>query len=101
MLAVPLSHACGSLGQDLERVPRCFHHHAEDSLDELVGYSLVEEVAHRVYEDHSGSSPLERGLQPLRPEPQIEPLFVGMSGYSPPSLGEGFRVAMFAAGRHL
>ena len=47
--------------------------------------SLMEEVAHRVDEDHPRSRPLQRLLQTLRPELQRKPLLVGVPWRSPAS----------------
>ena len=58
---------------------------------------LVEEVAHRVHEDHPWLFPGHRLLQPRRPERQVEALFVGVPRNAAPALRETFRVAVVTA----
>jgi hypothetical protein len=96
-----LSQALVTLGQDLKRVPMGLSHDLEDLLEVGVRNTLVEEVAHRVDEDHSRPRPLQWLLQPLRPELQREALLVGVSRDPAPALGERLRVAVRAARRNL
>jgi hypothetical protein len=89
---------CRTLREDLEDVMVSSDHHVEDSSDELRRNILVEEVAHRIDEDHSRPFPTRRNLEPFRPKPQIETLLVRMAGNVSPPFGEGLRVAVRAAG---
>jgi hypothetical protein len=61
----------------------------------------MEEVAHRVHEDHPRARPLQRLLQPLRPQLQLKPLLVRMPWDAAPALGERLCIAMSAARRDL
>src|ERR1700684_1604514 len=90
-----------ALGQDLERMPVGLSHDLEDPLDIGVRNALVEEVAHRVDEDHPRTRPLQWLLQPLRPELELKALLVGVSRDAPPALGECLGVAVRAPGRDL
>jgi hypothetical protein len=65
------------------------------------GNVLVEEVAHRVHEDHPRPAPAQRLLQPRRPEPQVEALFIRVAGDTAEALREGLGVAVRAARRDL
>ena len=76
-------------------------HHLEDARDVVERDALVEEVAHRVDEDHPRLAPRERQLQPLGPEAQVEALLVGVTGHAAEPLRERLGVAVRAAGRHL
>ena len=67
------------------------------SRDVLVGNVLVEEVAHRVDEDHPRPPPAERLLEPLGPEPEVEALLVGVARHAAEPLGERLGVAVGAA----
>jgi hypothetical protein len=48
-----------SLGKHLESVVPRLRHHRENALDELERDRGMEEIAHRVDEDHPRPSPLE------------------------------------------
>ena len=61
----------------------------------------MKEIAHRVDEDHPGRPPLERLGQLFRNKAEIEALLIRMAGNATKVLGEGFRVAMGAAGTGL
>src|SRR3954451_9027265 len=61
----------------------------------------MEHVRHRVDEDAPWLPPAQRHLEPVRPEAQVETLFVGVFGNSAEALRERFGVAMCATGRHL
>ena len=86
-----------ALGQDLEDVMLSLAHRLEDLGDHLIGDVLVEEVAHRVDEDELGLAPLQRKLQAVRPEPQVEALLVRMTGNAAPALRERLGVAVRAS----
>ena len=89
------------LCEDLKRMPLGAAHHVEDVLHKLVGDVLVEQVAHRVHEDHPRPLPTQRLVEPFRPEPKVESLLVGVTRDTAPSLGECFGVAVGAARRDL
>lgn len=83
-LGVEFSEPIGALGQDLKSMPVGPSHDVEDALDERERNVFVEEVAHRVYENRLRLSPVERQLQHLRLERQLETVAVvrgrGQSG---------------------
>lgn len=87
-----------TLGEDLISVPVGFGHDGGDVDDVVVGDETVEEVAHGVDEDHFGLPPAERFGEFFGNEARVEALFVGMALDAAETLGEGFSVAMFAAG---
>ena len=90
-----------ALGQHLERVLSARAITSNTSRDELVRDVLVEQVAHRVHEDHPRPAPAQRLLEPLGPQPQVEALLVGVARHAAPALGERLGVAVRAAGRDL
>src|SRR5436190_12417863 len=61
-----------SLGQYLIGVPIGFLHRIEDKVDEGYRHFLMEDVAHRIHKDASRLAPLERLLQPGRPNREVE-----------------------------
>ena len=70
--------ALGPLSEHLECVPLRRRHDVEDALDELERHDLVEEVAHRVDEDHPRASPPQRLLETARRE--IDDVLCAYSG---------------------
>ena len=74
---------------------------SHDPLDVVVGNVLVEQVAHRVDEDHLRRAPPQRLRELLRDEPQIEALLVRMAWHAAEPLGERLGVAVLAAGADL
>src|SRR5271157_1890839 len=90
-------HPRRSLGQDLIRVPVGFHHDIDDGGDVLVAHALVEQVAHRVHEDHSLARPAKWFGELVGNEAQVESLLIGMPCHSTEPLGERLGVAMSAA----
>jgi len=95
------SQALVTLRQHLEGVPRRLAHHGKDFLDKRHRNVLMEQIAHRVDEDHSRATPAQRLHEPLRPEAKIKALFVRVSRYASPAFSEGLGVAVCAARRHL
>src|SRR4051812_1246604 len=57
----------------------------------------MEQVAHRVHEDHSRLGPAQRIRELLRDQPNIETLLEWMSLHAPEPLGESLRIAVLAA----
>jgi hypothetical protein len=86
-----------TLGQDLEGVLAGNSHHLEDPRDVVVGDALVEQVAHRVDEDHPWSLPTQRMLKPIRPQLEREALLIGMTRHPNKTLCERLRIAMRAS----
>ena len=82
-------------------MPRRRFHRIKYSRDELLRNFLVEEITHRVYEDHARRTPAERLLDPLRPERQVETTFERMSGCPPEPLRETLCVAVVTSGADL
>ena len=86
-----------TLGQHLVGMPVGPDHHPDDGEDLVVGDVLVEQVAHRVDEDHLGTGQPERLEEFLRDSSQVEPLLVGMAGDAPEPLGEDLGIAVGAS----
>ncbi|CAD5253920.1 hypothetical protein BOSE21B_100047 [Bosea sp. 21B] len=76
-------------------------HGVEHFRDETVRHILVEQVGHRVHEDHLRLPPTEWLLQAFGPERQIESVFERVSRHAAKALREPFRVAVIAAGTDL
>ena len=60
----------------------------------VVGDVAVEQVAHRVDEDHLRPRPAERLGELAGDEAEVEPLLVGVARHPPEPLGEGLGVAV-------
>ena len=88
----------GAFGQDLVGVPGSVQHHFGYRGYVFVGDRVLEKVAHAVYEDAFWGAPAERFEEFGGDEAGVEAVFVGVVGDAPESLGEGFGVAVFAAG---
>ncbi len=76
-------------------------HDPADLLDVVVGHSLVEQVAHRVDENHLGLRPPQRLGKLLGDELEVEPLLVRMPRHAPEPLGERLGVTMRTPGTDL
>ncbi len=61
-----LAHPLWALRQHLEGVLRYQRHHREHKVKEVVSNLLMEQIAHRVYEDAARFLPVQRRVQPLR-----------------------------------
>src|SRR5262249_11267517 len=90
-----------ALGQDLEGVLACLSHHREHLLDKLERDLRMEEIAHRVHEDHARPPPAERLLESAWPELKVEALLVRVARNTTPALGKGLGVTVSAARRNL
>lgn len=89
-----VAHEGTALGQDLVDMPICLLHGIEHLVDEGTVDVLVEQVAHRVHEDHPRLLP-ERGLfQPRRPERQVKSLLIGVARNAAPALCKAFSIAV-------
>src|SRR6266404_4198441 len=82
--------------QNLEFVPVRLFHCVEDVIDELKGDFLVEEIAHRIDEDHLRFAPPQRLLQPLGTKLEVKAIFEGMSRDPAEPLREALGVAVIA-----
>ncbi len=82
-----------SFGQYLVDMPVRTFHDAEHPVNEGGIDLLVEEVAHRVHEDHARFLPQVGLLQAGRPEPEIKVLFVWMARDATPTFGKALRIA--------
>jgi len=89
--------ALGSFCEHLKSVPTGGGHNFRDSDDVFLGDLVVEEIAHRVDEDHFRCAPAERFGQFFWNETQVEPPLVRVAFYAAETFGEGFGVAVFAA----
>src|SRR5947207_10992271 len=90
-----------AFGQDLECVMTSLSHHPEDALDVLERDVLVEEIAHRVDEDHPRALPLQWVAESARPQAKVEALLVRVPLDPAPALSERLGVAVRAAGGYL
>ena len=73
-----LAQAVASLGQDLKGMLRRVEHRIERARDELERHILMEQIAHRVDEDHSGTLPLQRCRQKILMQRQVEAIAVAI-----------------------
>ena len=96
-----VAHTCIAFGEDLEDVPVGSSHDVADASDEIGRDVFVEQVAHRVDEDLPRPFPVQRLLQLLGHESEIEALFKRVSGHTAKALSEDLRIAELAAGAHL
>src|SRR5665213_3609029 len=85
-LAEVVAHEGASLREDLEDMPFGRFHRVEHPGDERVRHLFVEEVAHRVDENHPGPPPCKRLVQPFGSKGQIESVLEGMARDTPPAL---------------
>jgi three-Cys-motif partner protein len=82
-------------------MPICGGHDARDEIDVAVGYALLKKIAHRIYENKFRRTPKKWINKLFGDEAKIEPLLVGMSLHATEALGEGFGIAVLAAGTDL
>src|SRR5689334_12309190 len=81
-------------------MPMSSSHDLSNATD-VVGWNVfVKEVAHRVDEDLARASPVQRLLELLGHQSQVEPMLEGMSRHAAETLTEHLRVAEFAARTH-
>ena len=90
-----------AFGQDLKHMPVCRFHRVEHAVDEFHRNALVEQIAHRIHEDHARSFPREWLGEAFGTERDIEPTSEWMTGHAAEALGEPFGVTMIAAPRDL
>src|SRR5688572_21396860 len=76
-------------------------HHIHNAAYVVVGDAGVEEVAHRVHENHPGRPPAERLNELFRNKPKVKTLFVRMSRYAAKTLRERLGIAMRTSGTDL
>jgi hypothetical protein len=57
----------------------------------------MEEVTHRVHEDHPGNAPTQREIQPFRPQLEVKTLLIGVGGDTSPPLRKSLRIAVSAS----
>lgn len=96
-----VAHQRTALGQYLKDVPVGLLHCIEDLIDEYERHLLVKQVAHRVDENHPRAEPLERLLQPLGPQRQIEPSGERMPWHAAEAFREARSIAVVATARDL
>src|SRR3546814_13849274 len=68
------------LGQDLVRVPLGRLHRVEYPIDNGCRYGLVEEIAHRAYENHPPTPPAQCLCKPAGPEGHATPVIEVKTG---------------------
>ena len=86
-----------ALREHLEAVPVRAPHHVEHALDVRERHILVEQVAHRVHEDRLRLLPLERQLQHLRLQRELEAVPVVRLPHRLQPLRHALGVAVLAA----
>ena len=79
-----IPHARAPLGQDLVDVAVRRLHPVENVVDEIARHALVEQVAHRIDEDHARFAPPLGLIEARRPKAEIEALLVGVTRNAPP-----------------
>ena len=62
----------------------------EDTLNELGGHVLVEQIGHAVDEDQTSVTPLDRKVERRGDQAKVESLLEWVTGRSAESLGEPF-----------
>ena len=82
-------------------MPVSLLHGIEYLVDECAVDVLMEEVAHRVHEDHARLFPKYGLLQSRRPECQVKTLLVGVSDNPAPALCEALGVAVVTTRTYL
>src|SRR5712664_1920456 len=92
-----LCHSARTLRKDLVRVPLSLDHYVGDSLNVIVGNTILEKVTHRVDENHFWLVPSQRFAQLLGDQSKVETLFVWMSFNSAKPFSENFGIAVFAS----
>ena len=96
-----VGHAIGPLREHLIGMPVCLIHDLCNPADVIIRNVFVEQIAHRIDEDHPGGPPAERLQELFRNEPKVESLLVRVARHSTKALCESFSVAMRAAGADL
>ena len=91
-----VAHQGATLRQHLINVPIRRFHRVKDSVHKSPVYALMEQVAHRIDEDHAWLLPPRWLRETRRPQAKVEPLLVGVALDSAPPLGEPLRVAVVA-----
>jgi hypothetical protein len=82
--------------QHLINVPVGLFHRVEHGTDVRLGNVLVKEIAHRVDEDHARPLPIERLLEALGPQGEIETSLERMPGHAAKAFREPGRIAVIA-----
>ena len=82
-------------------MPVCRFHRVEHGIDEPEWHGLVEEIAHGVDEYTAWRSPVQRLLEPFRPQRQIEAVLEWMARHTPEPLREALCIAEVATTRDL
>jgi len=74
-----------------------FHHGVEDTLNELKGNVLMEDVTHGVHKDHARLRPSKRRLQEVVMECHRESASIPGHPHRLKTLGESFGITVLAA----
>jgi hypothetical protein len=88
----------GTFGKNLVSVPVGLKHDARHTLDVLVGYAVLEEIAHTIDENSLWRGPSQGFQKLLRHQARREPMLIRVAGDAAETLGECLRIAVFAAG---
>lgn len=96
-----LFHPRGTLGENLVGVPIGEAHDGCDMGDVVLRDVFMKHVAHGIDEDPARGFPLEGIGEFFGDEAEIEAELERVALHSAPTLGEGFRVAVFATGADL
>src|ERR1051326_7824639 len=90
-----------SFGKHLEGVPMRGFHRVENARDKFLGHLLVEEVAHRIYEDHARLAPMKWLLEARRAKCEIKAVLERMAFGAAEALTEALGIAVIASGADL
>jgi hypothetical protein len=90
-----------ALGENLKDVPVGTLHDLTNTRDELGWNVLVEEVAHRIDEYLSRSSPVQRLFELLGNKPEIKSVLEGMARHATEAFRERLGVTELAPRAHL
>ncbi|GIV51987.1 MAG: hypothetical protein KatS3mg038_2508 [Candidatus Kapaibacterium sp.] len=85
-----------AFGENLEDVLRAIVHCGKNALNEVQGYKLVEQVAHRVDEDPAWLAPAFRQIDQIRMERNLKAVTISVCSHRLQSLGEALGIAMLA-----
>src|SRR5262249_4051603 len=79
----------------------CGLHCAEYAINKFARDGFLEEIAHRVDEDHAGSTPREGLAQSVRPKYKIKPVFKRVGRYTAKTFSESCSIAVVASSGNL
>jgi len=96
--AQKIAHQRGPLREHLKCVPVSALHSVTHARDKLVRDFFMEQITHRVNEDHTRLAPAQRLFETLRTQRQIKAVFKRMASGSTKAFRETLGIAMVAPG---